>query len=314
MGCKSVRHAKVNEFFYQHGIGFGLYLCMVKQVTIYLLLVLIVVIGDRLAGYLLQNINAGSQFRYSRLYHQRAEADILLAGNSRGLTFYQPHIESSTGKKTFNLSYNGLPANLAEVLVSDYLDLYPQVEQVIVDITLADRQNKELIAGFLPYLDRSERLNRLLQKETNDAWYGSKVSALFRYNNEVFQRAYFYKNKPDTDWLIDRVIAPELAATAPLDTFPISVQPALIESIRKITEYARQKNKPVRLVISPYYPGFVKDWSNLDRFKQAIETATGLKVEDYRQALTDPTDFGDFMHANKKGAIRYMDLLFGKTE
>jgi hypothetical protein len=195
------------------------------------------------------------------------------------------------------------------VLVQDYLDRYPAPKVLVLEVTTADRPNRELVASFLPYADHSERLNALIRSNNSDAWWGAQVSSLFRANNEVFQRALYYRNRPDTDWLIDRQIAPALAATAPLDTFPISVQPALIEQLVEAAAYARQKGVRVELVISPYYPGMVRDWSNVTAVSQAMQHATGLPVRDYRQALSEPADFGDFMHPNKRGAQHYIDLL-----
>jgi hypothetical protein len=280
-----------------------------KHLFGYLILLLVIFAGDRLAGGFLQRSVQQSQFRYSRLYAGQAGADIVLAGNSRGLTFYQPYIEQITGTTTFNMSYNGMPADLAQVLIQDYLDRYRAPKKLVLDITLADRPNTELVTGFLPYMAQSERLDQLIKTHSHDAWVGSRISTLFRYNNEVFQRAMYYRKRSDTDWLLDRTIAPALVATLPLDTFPISVQAPLIEQVRLITVCAREKGVPVALVISPYFPGFVQDWRNLDALKSAVEQATGMPVKDYRQALPDPADFGDLMHPNKQGALKYMDLL-----
>lgn len=44
----------------------------------------------------------------------------------------------------------------------------------------------------------------------------------------------------------------------------------------------------------------VRDWRALDAFRNAVEKACGLPVRNYAQALTDPTDFGDFMHPQPK--------------
>ena len=74
-------------------------------------------IGDRIGGYVLEQIVLKSKFRYSRLYKGQAKADILLVGNSRGLSFYQPYMEEMTGKSTFNVSYSAMPMTLAEVFV-----------------------------------------------------------------------------------------------------------------------------------------------------------------------------------------------------
>ena len=265
--------------------------------------------GDRLAGFWLKKQTENSQFRYSRMYSGRGEADILLVGNSRGLAFYQPYIEEITGKSTYNISYNGMPVQLAKVLVADYLEKYPSKKTILIDITLCDRYNATLIAGFSTYLPYSHRLDTLIHGTSGDVWWGNQVSALFRYNNEVFQRTMFYRNHSDEDWLIDRTIAPALAATVPLDTFPVSVQPALIQELTATVALARSAGHTVHLIIGPYYPGMVKDWKNLENLKKTVEKSTGLSVYDFSQTLTDPADFGDLMHPNKQGAIHFGDLL-----
>lgn len=267
--------------------------------------------GDRAAGWVLGKTVDGSQFRYSRMYDGRADAEVLLVGNSRGLAFYQPEIESLTGKKTFNLSYNGMPADLAKVLMADYLEKYPSPKTILIDITLCDRSNNTLIAGFSTYQTYSPRLDTLIAGQSSDVWYGQKISSLFRFNNEVFQRAVFYRNRSDEDWLIDRQIAPALAASVPLDTFPVSIQPALIGDLSAAVALARAAGHRVELVIGPYYPGMVRDWKNLQALKTAVEKSTGLTVMDFSQALSDPSDFGDLMHPNKQGAVHFAALLQG---
>ncbi len=263
--------------------------------------------GDRLGGRFLQRQVDRSQFRYSRLYGNRAASDILLVGNSRGLTFYQPYIEEKTGKTSFNGSYNGLPMDLANVLIQDYLDRYPPPRLLVLDITTCDRVNDELLTGFLAYSERSPRLNALIRAKQPKTWWAGRVSALFRFNNEIFQRALYYRSRSDADWLLDRIIAPALAATAHENAYDLEPQEYLIQQLAEAVRAAQAKGVTVRLVIGPYFPGF--QVKNLDGLKSAVERATGLSVYDYRAALPDPALFGDFMHANKKGAIQYIDLL-----
>ncbi len=281
-----------------------------KPVFWFTLFLAITLLGDRLGGAFLRRTNDQSQFRYAQLYSGKAKADLVLVGNSRGLTFYQPYIEQLTGKTTFNLSYNGLSAPLARALMADYVERYPNKPHFIVDISLCDRQNPELTAGFTGYAHYSKHLDTLLRHQNPDAWWGSKVSALFRYNNEIFQRAVFYRNRSDKDWLLDRQIAPALMATVPLDTFPISVQPVLVRQLAEAVQIVRDAGCPVTLVLGPYYPGMVKDWSNLQAVRRAVEAQTGLPVLDYSQSLPDPADFGDLMHPNKRGAMHFLDQLF----
>lgn len=280
-----------------------------KNVLWYVVFLVVLLAGDRLAGYWLQQQVAASQFRYSRMYEGKAAADILLLGNSRGLTFYQPYIEEKTGLKTFNMSYNGLPMDVAKVLVQDYLDLYPAPKYMLIDITACDRSNDALMAGFLSYSSQSYRLDTLIRHKLKKVWWGGKVSALFRYNNEIFQRALSHRNHTDEDWLLDRVISPKLVTDMDQHDYPLEIHPYLLQQLGEICATARSKGVDVRLVISPYFPQFAGKVANLDALKTAAEHATGLKVADYSRALEDPTDFGDFMHPNKKGSKTYIDLM-----
>lgn len=268
---------------------------------------LFVLLGDRLGAYAADQVVQNSRFRYSRLYGGRTEADLLLVGNSRGLCLYEPYIQSRSGLLPFNISYNGLPADAAAALMADYLDRYPNTRLIVMDITLADRENDALLAGFQCYSRYSPRLNELLRHKTPENWIGGQVSRLFRYNHEIFQRAVYYRNRPDTDWLLDRVIKPELQAIAQTESYALTVQPYLVAQLAKAVKDARARGLTVRLVVAPYYPGF--QVKNLNSFKQAVEAACGLPVHDYRNALTQPELFGDFMHPNKAGAEQFIERM-----
>lgn len=278
-----------------------------KNLTVYIAIIGLAFLMDRMGGYLLRSTTEQSQFRYSRLYSGRAQADILLVGNSRGLTFYQPYIEEITGKKTFNQSYNGMPMDLAKVVAMDYLDKYPKPAVMLVDITTCDRPNDALITGFLPYSAYSHRIDTLIKSKNASAWGGGALSALYRYNNEVFQRALYYKSSSDADWLLDRVIAPKLAAEVHKNSYDLTVQPYLVAQLVELVGYAKSKGVPVKLVISPYLPGFTV--KNLPSLKAEVERLTGLSVHDYSQSLTEIDQFGDFMHPNLKGSKAYIDLM-----
>ncbi len=283
-----------------------------KHLAWYIALIVLLFVGDRVLGLCLHKQALESQFRYAQLYRREAAADIVLLGNSRGLTFYQPYIEEITGLKTCNLSYNGLPMDAAKCLALDYMDLknvewQGEPQLMLIDITICDRENDELLAGFLTYSDRSGNLDTLIHRKLPKVWWGAQVSWLFRYNNEVFQRALFHRNKSDKDWLLDREIPKALADEVSKHSYDLEIHPYLIRNLKETVAQARASGFQVELVISPYFPGF--QVKNLDLLKTEVELATGLRVRDYRSALSDPADFGDFMHPNKKGSMKYMDLL-----
>ncbi|MCH2083750.1 MAG: hypothetical protein MK226_15250 [Saprospiraceae bacterium] len=272
--------------------------------------VVILFVGDRMMGKLLENIVLSSQFRYSRMYRGDAAADILLVGNSRGLIFYQPFLEEQLGVKTFNLSYNGLPADLTDVLVKDYLDLYPKPKLVLIDVSLCDRINKELINGFATYASQSKRIKELIRNQDAKVAGGLEASWLYRYNSEVFQRALFYKNKSDEDWLLDRKITEEIKAKLTPDyEFIIKYPEEMPKQLGETVAYLRKQNINVQLVLNPYYPPFVDHITNLDEFIKEIEAATQMKVANYATAVQKEAYFGDFQHLNKVGSKVYLEQL-----
>ena len=295
---------------------------------------LLAFLGDRLGGFILNHITQSSQFRYSRLYYGKEDADILFVGNSRGLTFFQPEVEKITGMTTMNLSYNGMPADLAKTLVMDYLDKHKAPKIMIVDVTLCDRENEVLKNGFNVYSPESQRLTDLIKgnvgthrpKETEmkvdtldmfagkKVYYGGLVSQLYRHNSEVFQRVLYYKNRTDEDWLIDRVIN-EKAATNDKDltSYPVRMFLHMVTHLKEMIDYAKAKGVDVRLVINPYLPAFAETKSIRDTFlsplKSYVEAQTGIPIRDYSTALTEREDIGDYQHANKKGSAKYMNIL-----
>jgi hypothetical protein len=279
-------------------------------------------LGDRLFGFLLQNMAEKSQFRYARLYGKKVDTDILFLGNSRGLNFYQPEVERITSEKTFNLSYNGMPADLAKCLVFDYFERNKAPRLMVIDITFCDRENDMLKSGFNMFTPKSERLSDLIRNiaMNSDSFsgkkilWGGKVSHLYRYNSEIFQRTLFYKNKPDTDWIVDRIISQSAVQDSSLKSYKVDMYPNMVQHLKEIVALAQSKGTEVQLVINPYYAPFAQtiDSSFLSPLKNIVEQQTGLTVTDFSKIIQNIDEIGDFQHLNKKGAIHYMNILAEK--
>lgn len=272
--------------------------------------VLLVFAGDRLGGKVLEGLVLNSQFRYSRLYTGRADCDVLLLGNSRGLAFYQPYIEERTGLKTLNLSYNGLPVHLADALIRDYFDRYPPPKVVVIEISLCDRLENQLVMNFSPYYPYSPRIRALIGDANPQLRAGLEVSHLLRYNSEVFQRAMFYLQKPDKYWQMDRTLAEEQAnGIAPDYEFIIRYPEESPELLAGLVQFCQEKGSKVQLVQAPYFPPFAQKMTNRTAFKQAIEQATHQSVLDLSQAIAEREMFADFQHLNQEGSKIYIDSL-----
>ena len=281
-----------------------------KKIYWIIALIAITFIGDRIGGFILEKLIQKSQFRYSRLYKGEAESDILLVGNSRGLMFYQPHIESITGKSTFNISYNGMSMDLARVLVEDYLELYPSPEVMVLDITMCDRKNDGLIAGFNAYSSFSDALTNLVKESNPKVGTAAQLSHLYRYNGEIFQRALYYLGRSDEDWLLDRVITEDLVSTVDeCEPYEIEVPEDIFEDFKATVELAQSKGVEVHLLINPYYPPYANKITNLESLRERFGKAVGLEVHDYSSAVTELEGFGDYQHLNKNGSRAFLDLL-----
>ena len=273
-------------------------------------LLLFFFIGDRVGGYILKQLVAKSEFRYSRLYTGKAKSDIVLLGNSRGLIFYQPYIEEITGQKTLNLSYNSLPIDMGQVLVEDYLERYGAPKKLIIDVTMCDRTNTQLVTGFSPYSSYSRSMDQLIKSASKNSWIAGKLSHLFRFNGEVFQRTLNYLGKSDKDWLIDRVISDHMQENATLESVvELKTTPERLASLQQLIVVAERKGTEVELLVNPYYPPYAERMTSLGPFIQQIEAATNKKVKNYALALQLTEGFGDYQHLNKKGSKQYLALL-----
>ncbi len=291
-----------------------------KKIVWILALIVLFFVGDRIGGFILNKLTDSSQFRYSRLYSGTAESDILLVGNSRGLIFYQPYIEKITGKKTFNMSYNGMPIDLAKTLIQDYVDQYPTPKLMILDVTMCDRVNKQLIAGYNMYSPYSARMDSLMLSVNPKVGYAGKLSHLYRYNSEVFQRTLFHLNKTDEDWLLDRVINDFMVDNIDqVDTFSMDLndpkteedeEAYVFQNLKETVDFATSKGIKVQLVINPYYPGYAKKINNLSEFRKKMEKVVGMTITDYSLAVKDRDGFGDYQHLNKKGARLFIDKMY----
>lgn len=270
----------------------------------------LVVVGDRLGGHLLAGLTQRSEFRYSRLYTGRAAADVMVLGNSRGLAFYQPHIEEMTGLKVINLSYNGLPVDLAAALVRDYYDHYPAPGKIIIDVSLCDRFDPQLVMNFSPYLPYSTRIDSLIRQADPQIRGGLHLSHLFRYNSEVFQRALYYQDRTDQHWVVERQLSNTEANSIRDDyEFIIYYPEEAPDILGELVRFCQAKGSEVQLVLGPYFPAFAAKMTNLRSFIQDIETASGLPVNDFSTALRDISLFADFQHLNKAGSVIFVDSL-----
>ena len=263
--------------------------------------------GDRLMSNIIKNsIIEKSQFRYSRMYAQKAKADLVFIGNSRGLCFYQPFIEQLTGKSTFNLSYNGLPSNLAKVLLEDYVQFNGKPKLVIIEASMLARR-KEIVATFGCYSSYSKGLENLIYDVSKSMGSFNKLLHLTRYNGEVFQRALYYVGKTDTTLLNDRVIS-ERALNKKFEDTEKLYDTLAIADFKSMVNYCRNENIPFKIVLNPYLPIYRKEMKDVDQFIKELSAGIKAPVLDYSTAIKETNHFADYFHINKNGSMELMQI------
>ncbi len=282
-----------------------------KHVLWTLALIGFTILGDRLGGAVLHHFVDTSQFRYSRLYNGTAGAQVLFMGNSRGLSFYEPHVRKLTGRTSFNLSYNALPMDLGYTLFQDYLKRNPAPNDLIIEVSMCNKLNKELIMSFGCYAPYSPELAHLINVYDPKMGIAGELISLVRYNSEVFQRALYYLRKSDENWLINRTISPTMIdAMASRKPYGLSIASEdILQNLVKTIKLAHAKNIRVHLVVNPYLPAFAAKLDHLQPWKEQISTATGLPVIDYSNAVQGNEFFTDYQHLNVKGSYQYISLL-----
>lgn len=271
---------------------------------------LVLFVGDRFGGYVLKKIESRSKFRFTKLYKKEAICDILIAGNSRGLSFYQPFIEEKTNQKVFSLAYNGMSSSLLHVFIQDYYERHAPPKKLILEVTCADRFNKELIPAFSTYASYSPNIRKFLKKENTNTYYGTQLSHLLRYNSEVFQRSLRYLSFSDKFWLTDRTISEAMQAESEtLRKVSIDHIPELQDALGDIVKLAQSKGTKVELVIAPFLPNYRKAMYNLTDYIVEVERQTGLKVKNYSGSIQEAKYFGDYFHINVFGSEKFIDIL-----
>lgn len=206
------------------------------------------------------------------------------------------------------MSYNGLSGELFEALLRDYLAQYPAPDVLCVEVTMCYRSSDALIAGMTPFARPGSALDSLIRRRSPEIWRGARLSALFRHNGEPFQRALYYLNRSDEDWLLDRAISPELAERVGAESLDIQIDESGYRAMVAGIRAAQSHGVKVRLMIAPYAPGYRV--SGLEVLKARLKADVGVEVEDYSGALNDMRYFGDYNHINLAGAAVFMSMIF----
>lgn len=278
----------------------------------FVVLIAVVLAGDRLFSWALNRVLVRSEFRYSRLYRGGNDADVLILGDSRGVhSFYAPAFEEIAGLRAFNLSYNSMSPRIAEAVLLDYLDRNRPPRLVIIEVTSAATEGA-LTSELRTYASFSPRLSALYAEAHPYAAVAGRAFRLLQLNSGFYLEALHYMRRSDQDW-INRSSMPAGLRTAPPDVWKMP-RPENLGALSRIVAELRRGGIEVRLVIAPYCPAP----RNMGEFAKVVAQSVRMQIWDYKAAMCDPEDFADPIHLNERGsrallAMMKRDGVFGMT-
>ncbi|HEV7428429.1 MAG TPA: hypothetical protein VGQ46_18890 [Thermoanaerobaculia bacterium] len=277
-----------------------------KAVLSSLVLLLIVVAGDRLLSAVLRQTLMRSRFRFSAALRPGVDADVIVLGDSRGVTsMYVPEVERLTGRRTFSLAYNGMPTLVAEALLADYLEHNRAPRLAVIEVTSAV-ETRAFLSEIHTFGELSPRLEALYAAEHPTAARVGNVLTLLRFNSELFLRTLYYLRRSDQDWANWLAMAGDVPQSGAISPWALRPLPENLAAMERMIRLLQSRNCQVRLLIGPYLPEYAAH-SNLTEFAALIaghahRVDPKLAVWNYSAAIAGPSHYTDVIHLNGSGA------------
>lgn len=263
---------------------------------------------DRAVAYGLGRLVLNSQFRYSRMLNGGVNAEILILGNSRGVNgFYAPDIEAMTGKKVFNLSYNGLSMEGSLLMYKAYLEKNTPPEYLFIEVTSIhlDGAPRELMQLYSFTNDKFK--SEWSKLNSQEAWLARNLSNVHYFNNEMFLRAVSYLYKNDQNWInrytINTDFAKNFKPTAWMQSEWHRVKDKQVDALLEIIFVAERTNCETILVVTPYLPNYIEKIEKFNDWVQNVENRLPGKhhIVDFSRAIKENQYFADPLHMNING-------------
>lgn len=289
---------------------------MKRTSLIVLALLVVLVVGDRLAGAVLSTLVMKSANRFAALYNDAGPVDVLVLGNSRADLHFSPKmIRDQAGQSARNLGLGGISTVLAEALLLDHLDAYGPPKVLIIEPSNIITDPRK-VGDMRLFATWSDRIGQLVRADTPEFYWAGRLSSLFNYNTDMFVRVLNDLRARPAERLT-RAAMPanllaELRATPPEQRERLVIRDENLLALDRILKLARDRGINAHVVMTPYLPDFFQGHPDAAHWKSAITTratATGTPLHDLTGLINDPTLFRDRHHLNRAGAAQLIHAL-----
>ncbi|MFY0626291.1 MAG: hypothetical protein JXR07_08355 [Reichenbachiella sp.] len=268
--------------------------------------------GQYLLVLILNHVKINSEFRYSRMFFDQIDSDILILGNSRGVhSFYSPMTDSLYRISSFNLSYNGMDRELFIPILNDYISNQSNTKIVLLELSaflnIGDiEQKNSVINQFNLYWKNSKAIKTLINDKFPDNNIFNNIFPLYQYNNELFMRCLAFFNKSDQRQEVTKSISTTmLNKTLELDNIDISIDISALSKLKFWEDHcARKKNIKVVYFYAPYLPVYHDKMKNWELVIKSTEKVLQKPVIDLTSAIQSENMFADRLHLNKLGKVQ----------
>lgn len=272
-----------------------------KIITLFVLFFLF----DIAASIPLSILVKSSNIRYSRLYNDKIDADVIFMGNSKAInSFYSPYFNEISQLKSINLSYNGLGLKLVKIFLDDYLKRNAPPEIIFIEMSCFN-EDLEVLPNFKQYISESPALNNLFKEQLPLNYFISKLSASFKYNSEYFLRTLYYLKNNDQTWINRYSITDDYYNNLDEDFNALSTQ-ELTKPIVELFHEMLSTYSSLQIKIIPVIAPIIDKHRNEPAIRNYIvefENIFPVKILDLSGAVTNINMFADQYHTNEQGAI-----------
>ncbi len=277
------------------------------------LVVLIFLAGDRLGASALSRLVAQSDFRFSRVYQGGLENDVLVIGNSRAVhSIFAPELAASLCRNVFNAAYNGMPGEIAEAIVEDYIEHNAPPKVVLIEISNAE-SDTDLAKEMRLFARYPGHLHDVVAKL--DPWepLWTALSHLYFFDNEMTLRALYYLHRSDQDWIMpDKPMTADVIAHMPTQKYRnLSPRRGSVEALTRLAHFLRDRHIEPVLYVAPYHPIYRKLVPHHDAWVAAFQKEVGpdLPIIDLSDRFNDNDYFADVQHTTLSGSRAVMAVL-----
>lgn len=265
--------------------------------------------GDRSLGFICRRVVLASGFRLAEIYSDRVSPHVLVAGNSRAMQAVDGGIASDlSGAPIYNIGYNGLAPEVVCILIKDAIEKHPSVRQVLVEASCFWPINAG--GDFKPLVAFSPRLFGYVCDDDPVLRTSMRVSHLYRFNSELFERSLYYLRKSDQASVSPLIInAAIIAAPSPEQYFPAAIAQRSVKELGDLKRFLDEKKVGLVLFVAPYHASARERFADYDGLLRSAKAVAGAELLDFAWVFNEDRFFADRLHLNRVGAAEFTKIL-----